>query len=423
MKIALASDHGGFEFKVRLKQWLKDKNIEFQDFGTYSKESCDYPDFGIPATESVANKKNKYAILICNNGIGMSILANKIKHIKAAVVYSEKTAKQTREHHDSNVLCLGGQEFNKDTLIRFVKIWLESDFRGERHKRRIRKVENLDVNNDRGENEFMNIKSELEVYKRVLQYNNVYYEKNCKRLNITINFNNIPDCELDHLAIFINSLMILYQNAHISMAFSSSYNKISEEFRENSEILCNRYKFYERNYYFRYFIHQYFTILDYILFILNISAELGLKERKVSFKKIKPKINSNKEFSEIWKQISEIYKKDRDRDLYYIQKHRYMIGIDHSSKKWNRSNENEYSIYTKLFKFRLEKRLGKKIDSMRIKEFSAINWADIEYDKYSEKFQNKMNDLNKLFDLLWKLPKVKDVVEINENNNKEKIFI
>lgn len=144
MKIALASDHGGFEFKVRLKQWLKDKNIECQDFGTNSKKSCDYPDFGIPAAESVANKKNEYAILICNNGIGMSILANKIKYIKAAVVYNEETAKQTREHHDSNVLCLGGQEFDKDTLLRFVKIWLESDFKGERHKRRISKVENLD---------------------------------------------------------------------------------------------------------------------------------------------------------------------------------------------------------------------------------------------------------------------------------------
>jgi hypothetical protein len=265
--------------------------------------------------------------------------------------------------------------------------------------------------------------SELEVYKRVLQYNNDYYEKNCKRLNITINFNNIPDCELDNLATFINSLKHLYQYAHMSISFAFAYSKISEEFKGKSKELYYKYKFDERNYYFIYFIYQYFGILDYILFILNISAKLGLKENEVKFSKIASKINNNKEFSEIWKQFLKIYKEDRDLyDLYNIQKHRYMIGIDHLSKCSEISHESIDPKDAKLYKLLLGKTAGKKINNMQVKKYSIINWADIEYDKYSEKFQNKMNDLNELFDLLWKLPKVKDVVKINENNNKEKAF-
>ena len=230
----------------------------------------------------------------------------------------------------------------------------------------------------------MDNKSELEVYKKVLQYQMDYYNRNYKRLKITINFNNFPNCELDNLASFINSLKKLYQNAHKSMSFVFAYNKISEEFIGESEDLYNRYKFDERNYYFIYFIYQYFGISDYILFILNISAGLGLKENEVGFNKIESKINNNKEFSEIWKQILEFYKEDKDLyHLYNILKHRYMVGIDHLSKLWDISHESIDSEDAKLYESLLGKTSGKKINNMKVKKYSVINWPDIKYDRYS----------------------------------------
>ncbi len=143
MKIAVASDHGGFDFKSKLITWLENNKMNVIDFGTESTESCDYPDYGIPASRSVAKGEADLGILICNNGIGMSMLANKITGIKAAVVYSESSAKATKEHHNSNILCLGGQEFTDSELINFVSIWLDGEFLGGRHGRRISKVENL----------------------------------------------------------------------------------------------------------------------------------------------------------------------------------------------------------------------------------------------------------------------------------------
>ncbi len=145
MKIVVASDHGGFDFKSKLITWLENNKIEVIDFGTESKESCDYPDYGIPASRCVAKGEVDLGILICNNGIGMSMLANKITGIKAAVVYSESSARATKEHHNSNMICLGGQEFTDSELINFVSIWLESNFQDGRHTRRISKVESLDL--------------------------------------------------------------------------------------------------------------------------------------------------------------------------------------------------------------------------------------------------------------------------------------
>jgi len=144
MKIALASDHAGYNFKEELKKRLEKDGEKVKDFGCHSSESCDYPDFGIPATQSVARGENERAILICTNGIGMSMLANKIPGIKAALVYNKKVAEITRKHHNPNVLCLGAQEFEWQDLFSFVKIWLTTDFEGGRHERRIKKVEELD---------------------------------------------------------------------------------------------------------------------------------------------------------------------------------------------------------------------------------------------------------------------------------------
>lgn len=146
MKIALASDHAGYMYKEKLKSYLEAKGYEIEDFGCSSDERCDYPDYGIPAAKSVAEGKNNKGILICGNGIGMSIMANKIPGILAALVYSVTTARDTRRHHDSNVLCLGAREFSLKQIFDFVDIWLDNkiEFAGEPHNIRIAKIKKLE---------------------------------------------------------------------------------------------------------------------------------------------------------------------------------------------------------------------------------------------------------------------------------------
>ena len=139
MKIAVASDHAGWAFKQRLVQELERLGHEVQDFGTDSEESCDYPDFGIPAVKSVVEGDADRAILQCTNGIGMAMLANRVPGARGALVYSERTAAMTRQHHDSNVLCLGAHEFSAEDLLKWVAIWLDTPFEGGRHARRIGK--------------------------------------------------------------------------------------------------------------------------------------------------------------------------------------------------------------------------------------------------------------------------------------------
>jgi len=144
MKIAIASDHAAFEFNRQLTTWLQTHGHEVVNFGCSGTESCDYPDFGIPAVQALVAGKVDRTILCCNNGIGMSILANKIPGAVAALVYNEECARMTREHHNSNVLCLGAQQFPAERLIEFVRLWLETEFAGGRHERRIAKARALD---------------------------------------------------------------------------------------------------------------------------------------------------------------------------------------------------------------------------------------------------------------------------------------
>ncbi len=144
MRIAVAADHAGFEFKTRLIEELRTLGHEVADEGTDSPESCDYPDYAIPAARSVSEGKSDRAILVCSNGIGMGMVANRIPGVRAAVVYSERTAEMTRGHHDSNVLCLGGQQFPEEDLLKFVRVWLDTDFEGGRHARRMKKVRSLE---------------------------------------------------------------------------------------------------------------------------------------------------------------------------------------------------------------------------------------------------------------------------------------
>ena len=140
MKISIACDHGGYDLKESLKKWLSENNYEVIDYGTNSKDSCDYPDFGRLAAEAVRDKVVDKGIVICTTGIGMSIVANKVKGIRCALVSNTEGASLTRRHNDSNVLALGAK-FTDDALAKEItKIWLETEFEGGRHQRRVDKI-------------------------------------------------------------------------------------------------------------------------------------------------------------------------------------------------------------------------------------------------------------------------------------------
>ena len=145
MRIALGADHAGYEFKARLAQKLAALGHDVKDFGTGSTESTDYPDYAIPVSRAVASGAVDRGILACTNGIGMAMTANRIRGVRAAVVYSARTATMTRQHHDSNVLCLGAGEFPYDELLAWVQMWLETPFEGGRHARRVGKIEALET--------------------------------------------------------------------------------------------------------------------------------------------------------------------------------------------------------------------------------------------------------------------------------------
>ena len=144
MKIIIGSDHGGFNYKNEIINYLKSRNIDFEDVGTYSDASCDYPVFAKKVANKVAeaNSPDVKGILICGTGIGMSITANKVKGIRAALCSDLFSAKATREHNNSNILCLGERVLDKDLMLKIVETWLDTPFSNEeRHKRRIEIIE------------------------------------------------------------------------------------------------------------------------------------------------------------------------------------------------------------------------------------------------------------------------------------------
>lgn len=144
MKVAIGSDHGGFEYKGKIIDFLNKNGYEVKDFGTYSNESCDYPEYAHQVAKAVVSGEFDRGILICGTGIGMSIAANKVKGIRAALCSDTFSAHATREHNDSNVLCLGARAIGDELALDIVKVWLETDFsNGERHLRRINMLENV----------------------------------------------------------------------------------------------------------------------------------------------------------------------------------------------------------------------------------------------------------------------------------------
>lgn len=149
MKIAIGSDHGkAFALKQKMVAYLKELGHEVDDKGTDSAESCDYPDYARPVAEDVAAKKADRGIVICTTGIGVSIVANKVKGIRAALCFNTEMARLTREHNDSNVLALGAAVVDEETAKEIVKIWLSTDFSNEeKHVRRIGKISKLEAEN------------------------------------------------------------------------------------------------------------------------------------------------------------------------------------------------------------------------------------------------------------------------------------
>lgn len=142
MKIIMAADHGGFALKQALKSYLEQKdNYQVIDLGTDSEESVDYPDFGRQAAEKVIAKEAERGIIICGTGIGISIAANKVNGARAALCHSVYDAVMTRKHNDSNLLALGGRTTTEDIARTIVDAWLETDFEGGRHQRRVDKIE------------------------------------------------------------------------------------------------------------------------------------------------------------------------------------------------------------------------------------------------------------------------------------------
>lgn len=144
MKIALGCDHGALELKCAIGTFLKNRGYEVQDFGTHTKESCDYPDFAAAAAKAVAEGGCQRGVVLCTTGVGVSIAANKIDGVRCALVSDLMTARLTRQHNDSNVLALGAGVVGEKLALEIVDVWLNTAFEGGRHQRRVDKLTALE---------------------------------------------------------------------------------------------------------------------------------------------------------------------------------------------------------------------------------------------------------------------------------------
>jgi ribose 5-phosphate isomerase B len=140
MRVAIAADHGGYELKQHVKRWLAEHGHVVADFGTDSTQSVDYPDYGFAAAEAVAHGEADAGVLCCTTGIGMSITANKVPGIRAALVADADLARNSRTHNDANVLCLAGKRTDPQTADAILETWFSTAFEGGRHARRVEKI-------------------------------------------------------------------------------------------------------------------------------------------------------------------------------------------------------------------------------------------------------------------------------------------
>jgi len=141
MKIAIASDHGGFELKEKLITYLESKGIIVENLGTYSPDSVDYPDYADKMAECILRGKADLGILICGTGIGISIAANRHQGIRAALLYNKFAAEMAKKHNNANVIVFGGRTMNFEDVTSYIDIFLRTSFEGGRHQRRIDKLD------------------------------------------------------------------------------------------------------------------------------------------------------------------------------------------------------------------------------------------------------------------------------------------
>ena len=145
MTVALACDHGGYEIKEAVRKYLEEQNIAYHDFGTYDTNSVDYPVYAEKAARAVADKQCETGILCCGTGIGVSMVANKIKGIRAAVVTNEFCAEMTRRHNNANILCMGGRVIDSQTAVKLADIFLHTPFDGGRHEHRVNMISTIEA--------------------------------------------------------------------------------------------------------------------------------------------------------------------------------------------------------------------------------------------------------------------------------------
>lgn len=144
MKIAIGADHAGYEDKERVKKTLDDLGIKYEDFGTVSTESVDYPDYARKVGEAVARGEVDSGLLVCGSGTGMAIAANKVPGVRAAVAWSEEIARLAREHNDANVLSLAARFTPPEEIDKIVRAWFGAQFDGGRHQRRVDKIREIE---------------------------------------------------------------------------------------------------------------------------------------------------------------------------------------------------------------------------------------------------------------------------------------
>lgn len=143
MKIAIGSDHAGFILKRQLIEWLESQNHQIIDFGPFDDDSVDYPDYAFPAATAVASKTADIGIIICGTGIGVSIVANKVKGVRAANCLNPEMARLAREHNNANVLTLGARLVVYEEALEIITAFLSSEFQGGRHEKRVEKIHSL----------------------------------------------------------------------------------------------------------------------------------------------------------------------------------------------------------------------------------------------------------------------------------------
>lgn len=145
VKIAIGSDHGGYELKNKIAELLKEEGHKVEDFGTHSKESCDYPLIGFEVAKALSAGRADRGVLICKTGIGMAIIANKLRGVRAAACYDTEMARSSREHNDCNVIVLAANYTNLKKAQEILKVWLNSQHLGDRHARRVKQIKDIEA--------------------------------------------------------------------------------------------------------------------------------------------------------------------------------------------------------------------------------------------------------------------------------------